>query len=118
MTRRYHGSQSWTSILTDDPNHPLPTEWLLELSRSFVGDLTTSVPRIGVLVFSKYCPWEGQLPIFEKFSIPVWVRFPQNASGGIDASAVDFTLCNYIPSQVAITHVTEPIQWGQPDDNM
>ncbi|KAG2053522.1 hypothetical protein BDR06DRAFT_1008662 [Suillus hirtellus] len=60
--------------------------------------------------------------MFEKFSIPVWVHFPQNASGGIDASAVNFTLRHYIPSQVAITHatesITEPIQWGQPDDNM
>ncbi|KAG2053521.1 hypothetical protein BDR06DRAFT_1008661 [Suillus hirtellus] len=26
MTRQYHGSRSWTSILTDDPNHPIPTE--------------------------------------------------------------------------------------------
>ncbi|KAG2336320.1 hypothetical protein BDR05DRAFT_1005980 [Suillus weaverae] len=86
-----------------DPNHPIPADWVLELSRSFVGDLTTSVPRMGVLVSSKYCPWEGQLPMFEKFSILVWVCFPQNASGSIDASAIDLTLHHYIPSQAAIT---------------
>ncbi|KAG1827996.1 hypothetical protein EV424DRAFT_1536997 [Suillus variegatus] len=121
MSRRYRGSNhAWMSILTNDLKYPIPAEWVLELSRSFVGDLTTNVPRTGALISSVHCPWQVQLPIFEKFSIPIWVRFPQNAS----ASAVDFSLHHYIPSQGAITRATEAVQldqpddviWGQPDD--
>ncbi|KAG2127005.1 hypothetical protein BD769DRAFT_1387902 [Suillus cothurnatus] len=53
--------------------------------------------------------------MFEKFSIPIWVCFPRNASG-IDASPINSSLRHYIPSQGAITHTTKLIQWGQPDN--
>jgi hypothetical protein len=91
------------------------TEWVLELLHSFVGNLTTSVPRTEAFVSSKHCPWQIQLPMFEKFSIPIWVCFPRNASG-IDASPINSSLRHYIPSQGAITHTTKLIQWGQPDN--
>ncbi|KAG1855262.1 hypothetical protein F4604DRAFT_1685746 [Suillus subluteus] len=112
MTRQHHGSnRPWTAILMNDPKYPIPTEWVLELSRSFIGDLTTGVPRTGAFISSNHCPWQVQLPIFERFSIPIWVRFSQNAS------TVNSSLRHYIPSQGAITCVTESVQRGQPDDS-
>ncbi|KAG2118592.1 hypothetical protein DEU56DRAFT_918752 [Suillus clintonianus] len=119
MTRRYQGANQWTAILTSDPQHPIPAEWVLELLRSFVGDLTTNVPRTGALISSIHCPWQVQLPMFEKFSLPIWVRV-----SGDTSAAVDFTLRHYIPSPAAITRATEAVQckqtpdtWGQPDDS-
>ncbi|KAG1748819.1 hypothetical protein EDD22DRAFT_850990 [Suillus occidentalis] len=107
MSRRYRNpNHAWTVLLTDDPKYPIPAEWVLELSRSFVGDLTTNVPRTGVLISSVYLPWHGQLPMFERFSIPVWVR---------QSSSVDSTLRYYVPSQAAIARATEAPQWGQMD---
>ncbi|KAG1879186.1 hypothetical protein F4604DRAFT_1923342 [Suillus subluteus] len=109
MSHRYHGSnRTWMVILTDDPRYPIPTEWVLELSHSFVGDLMTNVPRMGALISSVHCPRQAQLPIFEKFLIPIWVHIPQNTSATIDPS-----LCHYIPSAAVVTHATEPTQWGQ-----
>ncbi|KAG1875736.1 hypothetical protein F4604DRAFT_1680624 [Suillus subluteus] len=115
MSRRYQSSNhSWMAILTNDRKNPIPAEWVLELSRSFVGDLSTNVPHTGAFISSNHCPWQVQLPFFEQLSIPIWVRFPQNAS----ASAVDLTLRHYILSQAAITRATEEqIQRGQPDDS-
>ncbi|KAG1837942.1 hypothetical protein F4604DRAFT_1692018 [Suillus subluteus] len=47
MSRQYQGSdRAWMAILMGDPQHPIPVEWVLELSRSFVGDLTTNVPSV------------------------------------------------------------------------
>ncbi|KAG1901221.1 uncharacterized protein F5891DRAFT_1187916 [Suillus fuscotomentosus] len=89
MSHHHHGSnRAWMAILTDDPHHPIPAEWVLELSRSF----------------------QAQLPMFEKFSIPIWVCFPQNVSAAVNSS-----LCHYIPSAAAITRATE--QWDQKHDN-
>ncbi|KAG1726503.1 uncharacterized protein EDB91DRAFT_1254279 [Suillus paluster] len=119
MSRRYQGANQWMAILKSDPQHPIPAEWVLELSHSFVGDLTTNVPRTGALISSIHCPWQVQLPMFEKFSLPIWVRISQNTS-----AAVDSTLHHYIPSPAAIAHGTEEAQrkqtpdtWGQPDDS-
>ncbi|KAG2107316.1 hypothetical protein DEU56DRAFT_920576 [Suillus clintonianus] len=57
--------------------------------------------------------------MFEKFSLPIWVRV-----SGDTSAAVDFTLRHYIPSPAAITRATEAVQckqtpdtWGQPDDS-
>ncbi|KAG1844362.1 hypothetical protein F4604DRAFT_1937555 [Suillus subluteus] len=119
MSRQYQGSdRAWMAILMGDPQHPIPVEWVLELSRSFVGDLTTNVPCTGALISSIHCPWQVQLPMFEKFSLPIWVRFPQNTT------AIDSSLHHYIPSPAAVTRATEAVQWeqtpdtwGQPDDS-
>ncbi|KAG1859698.1 hypothetical protein F4604DRAFT_1930676 [Suillus subluteus] len=112
-------NRTWMAILMGDPQHPIPAEWVLELSRSFVGDLTTNVRRTGALISSIHCPWQVQLPMFEKFSLPIWVRFPQNTA------TVDSSLRHYIPSPAAVTHATEAVQWeqmpdtwGQPDDSV
>lgn len=113
MSRRYRGSnRPWTSTLTDDPTCPIPDEWVLELSRSFVGDLSTNVQRTGVFISSIHCPWEGQLPMFEHFSIPIWVYCVGNDS------VIDSKLSRYIPSGKAITQAITAQQWGQmPDDS-
>ncbi|KAG1868931.1 hypothetical protein DFJ58DRAFT_723340 [Suillus subalutaceus] len=109
MSCCYHGSNcTWMVILTDDPRYPIPAEWVLELTCSFVGDLTTNVPHMGALISSIHCPWQAQLPIFEKFLIPIWVHIPQNTSATINPS-----LCHYIPPAAAVTRATEPTQWGQ-----
>ncbi|KAG1867185.1 hypothetical protein DFJ58DRAFT_723874 [Suillus subalutaceus] len=56
--------------------------------------------------------------MFEKFSLLIWVRFPQNTA------AVDSSSRHYILSPAAVTHATEAVQWeqtpdtwGQPDDS-
>jgi hypothetical protein len=90
----------------DDPMYPIPAEWVLELSCSFVGDLLTNVPRTGVFISSIYCPWEAQLPMFEAFSIPIWVCYDGNTT-------VDFKLNRYIPSPKAIVDAIEAQQSGQ-----
>ncbi|KAG1719953.1 uncharacterized protein EDB91DRAFT_1089034 [Suillus paluster] len=120
MSCRYQGANQWMAILTSDPQHPIPTEWVLELSHSFVGDLTTNMPHMGALIYSIHCPWQVQLPMFEKFLLLIWVHVSQNPS-----AAIDFTLHHYIPSPAAITHVTEAVQWkqtpdtwGEPDDRV
>jgi hypothetical protein len=108
MSHRYRGSnRPWMSVLTDDRECPIPAEWVLELSRSFVGDLSANVQRTGVFISSIHCPWEGQLSMFEQFSIPIWVH----CAG--DASAVDSMLRRYIPSREALTSATEALKWGQ-----
>jgi hypothetical protein len=108
MSRRYRGSnRPWMSVLTDDHECPIPAEWVLELSRSFVGDLSANVQRTGVFIPSIHCPWEGQLPMFEHFSIPIWVLCTEGAS------VVDPMLRSYIPSREAVTSATEALQWGQ-----
>lgn len=72
----------------------------------------TKVPHTGALISSIHCPWQAQLPMFEKFLISIWVHFPQNIS-----ATVDFSLRHYIPSVAAITYVTESTQWDQKHDN-
>ncbi|KAG1812800.1 uncharacterized protein BJ212DRAFT_1482870 [Suillus subaureus] len=128
MSRQYQGANQWMAILTSDPQHPIPAECVLELLCSFVGDLMTNMPRTGALISSIHCPWQVQLPMFEKILLPIWVCI-----SGDTTTTVDFTLHHYIPSPAAITHVTEEAQWkqmpdtwgqldenawGQPDDNV
>ncbi|KAG1734254.1 uncharacterized protein EDB91DRAFT_1251047 [Suillus paluster] len=115
MSRQYRGSDhTWTSLLTNDPAYPIPAEWVLELSRSFVGDLSTNVPCTGVFISSISCPWEAQLPMLEAFSIPIWVCYDGNA-------ALNMKLCHYIPSPKAIADAIKAQKldqmhgtWGQP----
>ncbi|KIK32507.1 hypothetical protein CY34DRAFT_19002 [Suillus luteus UH-Slu-Lm8-n1] len=110
MSRQYRNpGHAWTALLTDDPKYPIPAEWVLELSRSFVGDLTTNVPRTGALISSIHCPWQVQLPMFERFLILIWVRQT--------SAAVDSTLRHYVPSEAAIARATEALQWGQTHDS-
>jgi hypothetical protein len=99
------------AILTSDSKYPIPAEWVLELLCSFIGDLMTNVPHMGALISSIHCPWQARLPIFEKFSLPIWVRFPQNTS-----ATIDFSLHHYVPSSAAITWATEAVQWEQTPD--
>ncbi|KAG2126380.1 uncharacterized protein EDB93DRAFT_1257529 [Suillus bovinus] len=107
MSCQYQGSDhAWVSLLTDDPMYPIPAEWVLELSHSFVGDFLTNVPHTGVFISSIHCPWEAQLPMFEAFSIPIWVSYDGN-------TAVDIKLHHYIPSPKAIANVIEAQQSGQ-----
>ncbi|KAG2131227.1 hypothetical protein BD769DRAFT_1386892 [Suillus cothurnatus] len=108
MSRRYRGSnRPWMSVLTDDRECPIPAEWVLELSHSFVGDLSANVQCTRLFISSTHCPWEGQLPMFEHFSIPIWVH----CAG--DASVIDSMLHRYIPSRKVLISATDGLKWGQ-----
>jgi hypothetical protein len=75
MSCWYQGSnRPWMSVLTDDCKCPILAEWVLKLSHSFVGDLSANVQHTGLFISSTHCPWEGQLPMFEHFLIPIWVH--------------------------------------------
>ncbi|KIK32823.1 hypothetical protein CY34DRAFT_110832 [Suillus luteus UH-Slu-Lm8-n1] len=101
MSHLYHGSNHpWMALLIDHPTCPIPAEWVHELSRSFVGDLSANVPRTGVFIPSNCCPWELQLPMYECFSIPVWVLCKQDF-------AFDLNLHRYHPSKEAIAQAIE-----------
>jgi hypothetical protein len=81
------------------------------LSRSFVGDLSANVPRTGIFISSSHCPWELQLPMFECFSIPVWVLCKPD-------SVFDTKLRQYHPSKDAVACAIEAQRicettWGQ-----
>ncbi|KAG2131572.1 hypothetical protein BD769DRAFT_1666604 [Suillus cothurnatus] len=114
MSRQYRGSnRPWKALLVDNPRCPIPAEWVHELSRSFVGDISTKVPRTGAFISSIHCPWELQLPMFEHFSIPIWVHIKQVA-------VFDVKLRHYNPSKEAIARVIEAQRtsnsaWGQND---
>ncbi|KAG2120409.1 uncharacterized protein F5147DRAFT_785142 [Suillus discolor] len=116
MSRLYHRSNHpWMALLIDNPRCPIPAEWVHELLRSFVGDISAKVPRTSVFISSSHCPWELQLPIFEHFSIPVWVHCKQNNS------VFDVKLRHYHPPKEAVTRAIEVQRvsnntWGQNDD--
>jgi hypothetical protein len=96
MSRLYHGSnRPWMALLINHPTCPIPAKWVHELSCSFVGDLSANVPRTGVFIPSNHCPCELQLPMYECFSIPVWVLCKQDF-------AFDLNLRRYHPSKEAI----------------
>ncbi|KAG2751382.1 hypothetical protein P692DRAFT_20872481 [Suillus brevipes Sb2] len=100
-SRLYRGSnRPWMALLIDHPTCPIPAEWVHELSRLFVGDLSANVPCTGVIIPSNRCPWELQLPMYERFSIPVWVFCKQD-------SAFDLNLRHYHPSKEAIARAIE-----------
>ena len=83
----------WTRLLTDDPACPIPVEWVDELSRTFVGD--TSTERVGAFMTSMHCPWSIQLPVFEHFGVPIWVRH-------FEGTEVHPSLHHYVPLKDAI----------------
>ncbi|KAG1836198.1 hypothetical protein DFJ58DRAFT_735125 [Suillus subalutaceus] len=112
MTRQYRRSNClWMALFIDDPRCPIPAEWVHELSCSFVGDLSTKVPRTGIFISSVHCPWELQLPMFKHFSIPIWVHCQPN---------FHMNLCHYNPSQEVVACAIEAqcqsnSTWGQDD---
>jgi hypothetical protein len=115
MNRQYRGSnRPWMALLINHPTCPIPAEWVHELSRLFVGDLSANVPRTGVFISSSHCPWELQLPMFERFSIPVWVLCKPD-------SVFDTKLRQYHPSKEAVARAIEgqricEATWGQDAD--
>ena len=110
MDRTYREpGRRWTRLLTDDPACPIPVEWVDELSRTFVGD--TSTERVGAFMTSMHCPWSIQLPVFEHFGVPIWVRH-------FEGTEVHPSLRHYVPSKDAIAQqrVNQARQcddWGQ-----
>ncbi|KAG2040376.1 hypothetical protein BDR03DRAFT_980319 [Suillus americanus] len=53
-------SSDWATILTTDLHYLIPSEWVAELTHTFVGDLTDAVPHTGVIIDSTEGPrkWE------------------------------------------------------------
>lgn len=116
MARRYrpHDDPSdWTSLLTKDPQCPIPSAWVVELSRTFVGDLTDAVPRTGMIINSAYgLSWDPDVVMFERFKVPIWVYW---ASNMVHHRAWK----NYLPSATDIAAArNRKDQWGvQSDEN-
>ncbi|KAG2092396.1 hypothetical protein BD769DRAFT_1395449 [Suillus cothurnatus] len=114
MSRQYCGSNCpWKALLIDNSRCPIPAKWVHKLSHSFVGDISTKVPCTGTFISSIHCPWELQLPMFEHFSIPIWVHIKQ-------VTVFDVKLCHYNPSKEAIACAIEAQRtsnsaWGQND---
>ncbi|KAG1889264.1 hypothetical protein F4604DRAFT_2015519 [Suillus subluteus] len=85
MARQYrphNDSASWTSLLTNDPRCPILSAWVMELSRTFVGDLTDAVPRNGMIINGAYSlAWDTDVIMFEHYKVPIWVHWPPGVSG-------------------------------------
>ncbi|KAG1739616.1 hypothetical protein EDD22DRAFT_959348 [Suillus occidentalis] len=85
MARRYrphNDSASWTSLLTNNPRCPILSAWVVELSRTFVGDLTDAVPRNGMIINGAYSlSWDPDVIMFEHYKVPIWVHWPSGISG-------------------------------------
>ncbi|KAG2746306.1 hypothetical protein P692DRAFT_20876411 [Suillus brevipes Sb2] len=78
---RPHDDPDWTSLLTKDPQCPILSAWVVELSHSFVGDLTDAMPRTGMIINSAYSlSWDPHVVMFEHFKVPIWSN--ENPSHG------------------------------------
>jgi len=114
MSHQYRGSNCpWKALLINNPRCPIPAKWVHELSHSFVRDISTKVLCTSAFISSIHCPWELQLPMFEHFSIAIWVHIKQVA-------VFDMKLCHYNPSKEAIACAiqaqhTSNSAWGQND---
>jgi hypothetical protein len=95
MARQYRPHNdlpTWTSLLTNDPQCPILPAWVMELSRTFVGDLTDAVPRNGMIINGAYSlAWDVDVTMFERFKVPIWVHWPADIPG-------DKTWKRYLPS--------------------
>ncbi|KAG2742036.1 hypothetical protein P692DRAFT_20703030, partial [Suillus brevipes Sb2] len=108
MTRRYRPhkeSSTWTDLLTNDARCPIPSTWVTELSRTFLGDLTDSVPRTGMIINAAYgLSWDTDVVMFEHFRVPIWVFWPPNV-------LPNKTWNRYFPSAEDIAAATHT-SWG------
>ncbi|KAG2045874.1 hypothetical protein BDR06DRAFT_1015224, partial [Suillus hirtellus] len=113
MTRRYrpHNESTWTSILTNDARCPIPSTWVVELSRTFVGDLTDVVPRTGMIINGAYgLSWDTDVLMFEHFHVPIWVYWPPNV-------LPNKTWNRYLPSAEDIAAATHTSLGGLQGNN-
>ncbi|KAG1849477.1 hypothetical protein F4604DRAFT_1687376 [Suillus subluteus] len=90
--RPHNDSPTWTSLLINDPQCPILSAWVMELSRTFVGDLTDVVPRNGMIINGAYSlAWDTDVIMFEHFKVLIWVYWPPDIPG-------NKTWKRYIPS--------------------
>ncbi|KAG2339629.1 hypothetical protein BDR05DRAFT_1003138 [Suillus weaverae] len=104
--RPHNGPSDWTTLLTKDPQCPIPSAWVVELSRTFVGDLTDAMPCTGTIINSAYgLGWDTDVAMFERFKVPIWVYW---ASNMVHHRAWK----NYLPSATDIGAVQRNDKWG------
>ncbi|KAG1881332.1 uncharacterized protein F5891DRAFT_1199601 [Suillus fuscotomentosus] len=100
----------WTSVLTKDPQCSIPPAWVVELSRTFVGDFTSAVPRTGTIINSAHSlGWDSDVHMFERFNVPTWVYWPPDG-------VVGKRWKNHAPCAEAIAVATEKSLWGDQSD--
>jgi hypothetical protein len=104
-----HQNSDWAKILTSDSHHPIPSEWVAELSRTFVRDLTDAVPRTGVVIDGAQGPknWEHDVRMFEDYGVPIWVHWSLDLR-----SPFDKRLDRYHPSQEDVDVLRARHLWG------
>ncbi|KAG1904824.1 uncharacterized protein F5891DRAFT_1258106 [Suillus fuscotomentosus] len=74
---RPHGDSDWISLLTKDPQCPIPSTWVVKLSCTFVGDLRDTISCTGIIINSAYgLSWDMDVLMFEHFKVPIWVYWP------------------------------------------
>jgi hypothetical protein len=72
----------------------------MELSRTFVGDLTDITPRNGMIINGGYSlAWDTDVIMFEHFKVLIWVYWPPDIPG-------NKIWKHYIPSAEQLTGVT------------
>ncbi|KAG1850422.1 hypothetical protein F4604DRAFT_1934422 [Suillus subluteus] len=72
--RPHDDPSDWTSLLTKDPQCPIPSAWVIEISHTFVGDLMDAVLHTGMIVNPAYSlGWDTDVAMFERFKAPIWV---------------------------------------------
>jgi hypothetical protein len=107
---------SWTALLTADPERPIPSAWVSELSRTFVGDFTDATPRNGVIINGANGPsWNSLVFMFERLKVPIWVYCPSDVPLSKDwrkylPSAADIAAATRATSQSGIQSDDNP--WG------
>jgi hypothetical protein len=100
----------WTSVLTKDPQCPIPSAWVVELSRTFVGDFTNAVPCTSMSINSTHnLGWDLDVHMFKCFNVPIWVYWPLNF-------VIGKCWKHHAPCAEAIVVATEKSLWGAQSD--
>ncbi|KAG2074343.1 hypothetical protein BDR04DRAFT_1151031 [Suillus decipiens] len=103
--RPHNDLPMWTSLLMNDPWCPILPVWVMELSHTFVRDLTDAMPCNSMIINGAHSlAWDVDVIMFEHFKVPIWVHWPAGIPGNKAwkcylPSADDVTAATHATSQ-------------------
>jgi len=85
----------WVRVLLEKAGiHP---EWVDQLRRSSIGDLSGRVPRVGTVVNVSECKWTHLIPMMVRANVPIWILW-STIQHPLKASPIP-RLAPYFPSR-------------------
>lgn len=107
----YHKYQNLDQdkILVSDLHHPILSQWVAELSHTFVGDLIDAVPYTGMIINDAqgFKNWEHDVRMFEDYEVPIWIHWSLDLRFPFDKQ-LDW----YYPSQEDVDVLHTQHLWG------